>query len=75
MGEKVTLLSVLKESLPVRLLIPYMSTAILFVVHEMWVLPVPFLLFAIFNKSIIKELIHTSRRLLNNPNMLDVDGV
>ena len=75
MGERVVLLSVLKESLPVRLLIPYMSTALFFVVHQIWVLPIPLILFAIFNKSIIKELIHTSHRLLNNPNMLDVDGV
>lgn len=75
MGEKFTILTVLNESMPIRLLVPYASTSLFFLVPQIWVLPIPLILFFVFNISIIKELYNTFCHLLINPNMLDVDGV
>lgn len=75
MGIKPTGICVLKEIMPIRLVIPYISSAVLFVVPSFWVLPIPFILFMVFNYVSIKELYSTFKRLLRNPSMLDVEGV
>ena len=75
MGVKVKLLNILKECFPLRQLIPYLSASAVFFVHEIWILPLPLILFVVFNMPTIRELYHTFHRLLNNPDMLDVKGV
>ena len=75
MGVKVKFYKVMIECFPIRLLIPYLSTSAIFFVHKIWVLPLPLMIFVIFNIPTIKELYHTFHRLLNNPDMLDVKGV
>lgn len=75
MGIKPTGICVLKEIMPIRLVIPYISSAVLFVVPSFWVLPIPFILFMVFNYVSIKELYSTFKRLLRNPSMLDVEGL
>lgn len=75
MGAKPTVVCVLKEVVPFRLVIPYASSAVLFVIPSLWVLPIPLIVFIVFNYLTIKELYGTFRRVLSNPNMLDVEGV
>ena len=75
MRVRFTSLTVLNESFPARLLVPYASTVLFFLLPSIWVLPIPLILFALFNISIIKELYNTFHHLLDNPNMLDVEGV
>ncbi len=75
MGEPLSFGALLKESFPLRLLIPYLSSVLVFVVHSPWVLPVPIILFVSFNIPILKGLYSTFHRLLGNPDMLDIKGV
>jgi len=75
MGVKFSFVSLIKESFPLRLFIPYLSATLLLFTQSYWVLPIPILLFVLLNKSTIKELINTFKRLLGDPDMLDVKGV
>lgn len=75
MGKRVNIIEVVKECFPVRLFIPYFSAVILFAVPSPWILPLPLLMFVIFNIPTMKELYHTFHRLLNNPDMLDIKGI
>lgn len=75
MGENNKLITIIQESFPIRLLVPFASSALIALLSSMWLLPIPLLLYMLLNISEIKEIIRTFRRLLSNPNILDVSGV
>ena len=75
MGKNVSVRSVMKECFPIRLLIPYLSAFVFFFINSLWLLPLPLVLFVIFNPSVPRQIYQTFRRLLDNPDMLDVKGV
>ena len=72
MNERNSFINILSESFPLRLMIPFFSTFLIILFDSLWILPIPFLLYVIFNYVQIKNICAMFRKLIYNPNMLDV---
>jgi len=74
LSEQRGFLNVLNDSFPLRLLIPYVLM-ITVVVFELGILPMVAiaLLFVLFNIKSIKEIFNLLRRILFNPNVVDIN--
>lgn len=72
MGERIRGIDVIRESFPLRLVFPFVVSCFVIYLGYQWLLPIPLVTFLLFNNKEIKEIFNTLRRLLANPNMLDV---
>lgn len=71
-GLRPTILVVLKECFPLKLLLPFLLTVAITVYNWTTFLFLPFLVFVVLNLGTIKELYSSLKRLLVNPNLIDV---
>lgn len=75
MGEKLSVFFILRESFPLRLLLPFISSVFFIIFKIWWLLPAPFIFYFLCNYREIREIAQTFRRLLSDPKMFDVSGV
>lgn len=75
MGDKYSFLIVAQECFPLRLMVPFLASGLIIAFRSMWLLPIPLVLYLTLNINPIKEIIESFRRLLSNPDILDVKGV
>jgi len=74
MNQPTTFIDVMKDCFPISLCVPYFVAIIVSVMQISYLSFVPLLIFIVFNQSTMKEILKTGRRIIVNPNMIDVEN-
>ena len=72
LGRKCTIINLIKELFPISLMIPYCSVIFITFYSVPQLSFVPLLLFVLFNVSSLREIVHTFKNILINPNFINI---
>jgi hypothetical protein len=72
-GEKTTMINVLLDFFPLRLLIPYIISVLIISLNFEFLIFIPFLAFILLNTTEIKEIITVIKTIITRPNIVDLD--
>jgi len=72
LSQKAKFRIILKDSFPVRILIPFMVAVVVTVINSSYVTFLPLVIFVSINTSEIKEIYRMFKRILYNPNVIDI---
>ena len=67
-----SLYDVFTDCFPLSLLIPFSVAFLIALINIQWVLIIPFFIFVIINVKSIKSIFFTTKKLLNNPKLIDI---
>lgn len=71
-GIKKKIYEVIKEAMPLGMLVPFVISCILTVVNVSYLMPIPLIIFVLLNWQDIGRIIGSIKRITYNPNIVDV---
>ena len=72
LGIEITFYGIIKEIIPIRLLVPFFVACVMSVVNRGWLMWFPVVVFVVFNLRDLKIIANTMITIIERPNIIDV---